>query len=147
MSYVEKTMVTGEKIIRNAKFHWLYNYSAIILFVGGIIGGFAFIVPFIFSLFGLVMLLKRWTTEIVVTSRRIVYKTGWLSRKVEEMSLNRIEEINVGQTVIGRFLNYGNLVCFGTGSGEITLPVISRPLAFRKAIQEAQVQLRSSGLN
>ncbi len=147
MSYVTKTMVSGERIISWAKFHWLYNYSAIVLFVGGIVGGFLFILPYVLSFFGLVMLVNRWTTEVVVTNRRLVYKKGWIARKTEEMSLNRIEEINVKQGVIGRILGYGKLVCYGTGAGDIELPVISGPLNFRKAIQEAQVRNKTGGIN
>lgn len=146
MSYVTKTMVSGERIISWAKFHWLYNWSAIILFVVGI-AGVTLIFPLVLSLFGLVMLINRWTTEICVTSRRVVYKHGWIARKVEELSLGRIEEINLKQGVLGRILSYGNLVCYGTGTGEIVLPVISRPLNFRKAIQEAQARSRPGGMN
>ena len=32
---------------------------------------------------------------MAITNRRFIYKRGWIARKTEEMSLHRIEEVNL----------------------------------------------------
>ena len=141
MSYVTQSLIQGERIVIQGKFHWSYSLTAWINVVVGVVVGAALIFPLVLTLIGLVMLVRKWTTEIAVTNRRLIYKRGWIARKTDEINLNRIEEINLKQGIGGRIFGYGTLVCFGTGSGDIEIPSIGSPLTFRKAIQEAQVRL------
>ncbi|MFO1118833.1 MAG: PH domain-containing protein [Rhodospirillales bacterium] len=68
------------------------------------------------------MMIDKWTTEIVITLDRLIYKRGWIARHVEEIALSRIEEVLLDQTVIGWLLGYGRIVVAGTGRGIIRLP-------------------------
>ena len=131
MSYVEETLGSDERIIYVARFHWFYTFSAVLILIvlGPLLIG---IVIF------LVMMIRKWTTEIAVTNMRFVYKRGWISRQTEEMSLHRIEEVNFDQSIFGRIFGYGRLRLSGTGIGTITLPSIDDPVALRRAIQEAR---------
>ena len=125
MSYARKSLVTGERIVYEARFHWTSKLAAVLC------------LPFVVGLF---MLIRIWTTEMAVTNRRIIYKRGWIARVTDEINLNRLEEVNLQQSVAGRLLGYGKVICQGTGVGEIELPTIDDPLRFRKELQEAQVQ-------
>ena len=125
MSYARRSLVTGEHIVHEARFHWLSKLAAILC------------LPLVVGLF---MLIRLWTTEIAVTNRRIIYKRGWIARATDEINLNRIEEVNLRQSVAGRLFGYGKVICQGTGVGEIELPTIDDPLRFRKELQEAQAQ-------
>ncbi len=58
---------------------------------------------------------KRWTTEIDVTNRRIVYKRGFIKRHTVEMNMDKVESVDVDQSVLGRLLNYGDITIHGTG--------------------------------
>ncbi len=78
------------------------------------------------------------TTEIAITNTRLVYKRGLVARHVGEMSIDRIEGVNVLQTILGRLLNYGRLAVRGMGIGEVILPPIEDPIAFRQAIEKAR---------
>jgi uncharacterized membrane protein YdbT with pleckstrin-like domain len=78
------------------------------------------------------------TTEIAVTNSRLLYKRGLVARAVYEIAVNRIESTNVIQGILGRILDYGVLVIKGTGVGEIDLPPIEHPIAFKKAIDRAR---------
>lgn len=80
----------------------------------------------------------RATTEIAVTSNRVIYKRGLVSRYVGEISIDRIEGVNVFQTVPGRIFDFGNIVIRGMGVGEVVLPPIMNPLKFRRAIEYAR---------
>lgn len=84
------------------------------------------------------LMVVRATTEIAVTTERIVYKKGLVARHVGEISIDRIEGVSVFQGVLGRILGYGRVVIRGMGVGEVILPPISDPIDFRKAVQEAK---------
>jgi uncharacterized membrane protein YdbT with pleckstrin-like domain len=87
-------------------------------------------------------LIVLWTTEIAVTTYRFVYKTGFISRKTQEVSLNKIEEIVLEQSVWGRVFGYGKLTIRGTGVGVIELPDIDNPIEVRRIIELAKAELR-----
>lgn len=84
------------------------------------------------------MMVIKATTEIAITNTRLVYKRGLIARNVGEISVDRIEGVNVLQTVLGRIFNYGRLAIRGMGIGEVVLPPIQDPIAFRKAIEQAR---------
>ena len=127
MSYISSTLTQGEQIVKEGKFPWIYTFAA-----------WFCLLTVVLSPIWLVMLIYRWTTEIALTNRRLIYKRGWISRTTDEINLNRLEEVNLQQGVLGRILNYGKLVCKGTGAGEIKFPTIAKPVEFRKLVQEAQ---------
>jgi uncharacterized membrane protein YdbT with pleckstrin-like domain len=97
---------------------------------------------FVVFLLGLLSFAQRMvtkaTTEIAITNTRLVYKRGLIARHVGEMSIDRIEGINVIQSVWGRLLNYGRLAIRGMGIGEVVLPPIEDPIKFRQAIEKAR---------
>ena len=99
---------------------------------------FAFLV-FIFGLvkFAQMMVVKA-TTEIAITNTRLVYKRGLVARHVGEISIDRIEGVNVLQPILGRIFNYGRIMIRGMGVGEVLLPPIEDPIAFRRALEEAK---------
>lgn len=80
------------------------------------------------------------TTEMVITSRRFIFKRGWLARKTEEISLRRIEEVNLQQTFFGRIFGYGNIQIQGSGGSSISLQRLKKPTKFRRELQTAQAQ-------
>lgn len=84
------------------------------------------------------MMVIRATTEIAVTSNRIIYKRGLVARYVGEISIDRIEGVNVIQTVMGRLFNYGSVIIRGMGVGEVVLPPLADPIRFRRAIEYAR---------
>jgi uncharacterized membrane protein YdbT with pleckstrin-like domain len=76
----------------------------------------------------------RWTTETDVTNRRTVHKTGFIKRRTFEMSLDKVESVDVNQSILGRFMNYGDVTIIGVGEGKETISTIASPFAFRNAI-------------
>lgn len=100
------------------------------------------IFSFVVFFFGLLAFAQRMiikaTTEIAITSNRIVLKRGLVARHVGEISVDRVEGVNVLQGVLGRIFNYGRLAIRGMGVGEVVLPPIDDPISFRKAIETAR---------
>jgi uncharacterized membrane protein YdbT with pleckstrin-like domain len=76
----------------------------------------------------------RWTTETDVTNLRVVHKTGFIKRRTFEMSLDKVESVDVNQSILGRLLNYGNVTVRGVGEGAETITTIASPLDFRNHI-------------
>lgn len=100
------------------------------------------IIALMFFVIGLIkfahQMIIRATTEIAVTSNRVIYKRGLIARYVGEISIDRIEGVNVIQTMPGRIFDFGNIIIRGMGVGEVILPPIINPLKFRRAIEYAR---------
>ena len=161
MGYVEKTLSTSEEVRYRAHFNWTYDAAALIwLLIGAaplaltaylnyvrppdrlgddlfsyIFSGAALFIGF---LVWLAPMIRKWTTEIVVTNQRFVYKRGLISRATEEVSLNKIEEVNLRQSFWGRIFGYGQLTIRGAGVGVINLPDLDDPVKLRRAIMDAK---------
>jgi uncharacterized membrane protein YdbT with pleckstrin-like domain len=130
MRYAQQVLQPGEQIIAIGRFHWLYSAGAYLWLV--LLG--VFIIGIVIFL---VMIIRKWTTEIVITTDRLIFKTGWIARHAEEISLTRIEEVALTQTVMGRILGYGSLRISGTGTSVIHLPsILANPVEFRRALAE-----------
>lgn len=86
------------------------------------------------------MMVTKVTTEIAITNTRLVYKRGLVARHVGEISIDRIEGVNVLQPVFGRIFNYGRVMVRGMGVGEVVLPPVEDPISFRRAIEEAKTR-------
>ena len=165
--YVDKTLAPGEEIVYSVHFNWTFSFFPVLWFALGaapavmytllLFGTFGDPIPFdelrigwwfvgaSFAIGALILLnhmIILWTTEIVVTTYRFVYKTGLISRNTQEVSLNKIEEITLKQSVWGRIFGYGSLVLRGTGVGVITLPNVDDPIDVRRIIEQAKADLR-----
>ncbi len=160
MGYVEQTLAEGEQVVCSGKFHWLYTLNAALRLAVGAAAGFAglqggfppsSVLDFLLLAVAaagflgfLALMVRKWTTEIAITNRRLVYKRGWVARNTEEIRLSRIEEVNVSQSVAGRIFGYGEVLCKGMGVGDVNLPSIARPLDFRRALHGATVERPAS---
>jgi len=131
LSYIDKSLGDGERLVARAEFHWWYTFKAVLaLVVLGIV------------LIGIViffrMMLRKWTTEIGITTHRFVEKTGWLTLNTQEIALPNIEGVKVSQNFWGNILGYGKIRIEGTGIDAIELPDIANPIEFRRAIESAK---------
>jgi len=81
-------------------------------------------------------IIRQWTTEFAVTTRRIVAKEGWLARRTIELNFDKVESVGVDQGVIGRLLNYGTIIVTASGGTREIFPHVADPMALRKAVQE-----------
>ncbi len=77
---------------------------------------------------------QRWTTETDVTSLRVVHKTGFIQRRTFEMNLDKVESVDVDQSIPGRLLGYGDVTILGVGEGKKKIEMIASPLQFRNQI-------------
>lgn len=83
-------------------------------------------------------LITYYTSEFVITNKRIMIKTGFISRNTFEMNHSKIESINVHQSILGRIWGYGTIIIMGTGSTREPFAAICDPLTFRRKFLEQQ---------
>ena len=79
---------------------------------------------------------KRNATEMAVTNRRVLIKTGMASRRTLDLMLNKVESIGVTETFMGRMFGYGSVVIHGTGGTPESFVMIAHPQEFRHSVQE-----------
>ena len=150
--YIDDILQPGEKVLYSTNAHWIFFGPAILLWIlaavffvlsGMVPTGSPLIVVCwaLAAIVALVALYKtvtawfhRWTTETDVTNLRVVHKTGFIKRRTFEMSLDKVESVDVDQTILGRILNYGNVTVRGVGEGVETISTIASPLDFRNHI-------------
>ncbi len=130
MGYVEQNLITGEQIRHRAELHWIVFVSLKALLT-------LFILPII----------ERKSSEFAVTNRRVIIKVGFISRRTVEVKLEKIESVEVAQTILGRILDYGSIVVKGTGGTNEAFRAIAHPLEFRKAVNEAHEALAERSRN
>ena len=131
MSYVRKSLGAHERVVATAHFHWTYGlkaWLALILLFWCLIGIWIFVS----------MMVRKGTTEIAVTTHRIIYKTGLFNLHANEISLDNVEGVQLQQGLWGRLFGFGRLRIEGTGNDFVELPEIANPIAFRRAIETAR---------
>lgn len=149
-SYVSEVLQPGETVRYDGTLHWVIFLPGFILAVFGLVallaitgmegGGRSVLRTAAFVALGLGVLhllsawIKQWTTEIAITNRRVIYKTGLITRRTIEMNMDKIESVDVTQDIFGRLLNYGTVLIRGTGASLEPLSTIATPLALRNAI-------------
>lgn len=138
-SYVEGALVKDEKIVHVGHISLWSLWHLIAL-------GLVLLPAFGIGLIFWVMAYVRYkTTELAITTRRVIVKHGFIRRRTVEININKVESIQVDQEILGRMFNFGTLVIAGAGNPQAPITGISQPMAFRKAFIEAQDQAKSGG--
>jgi uncharacterized membrane protein YdbT with pleckstrin-like domain len=137
VSYVASVLAPGEQVRHKARLHWLLwlRAWAALVFLGVIVVG---IVIFVRDI------IRLTTTEVALTDRRLIKKTGLFARHARELELTSVEAVNVDQSVFGRLFDYGRVEVHGTGDDVWVTPTIANPLAFRRELEAASSALRAA---
>lgn len=132
MSYIQKSLIKGEQVVLQARISWWSQLPLMIL-------GFLLLPVMGFGLLLWVIGIARYfTTEMAITNKRVIAKFGFISRRTVEINLQRIESIQVHQSILGRVFDYGSIIVSGAGNPQAPIPGISDPLGFRKEFSESQ---------
>jgi uncharacterized membrane protein YdbT with pleckstrin-like domain len=158
VSYAENHLIAGETVHYETRLHWIVMLghaliAAILVVIGvGLLvtpwgslnssaaapavlrwaGAACLVLGAI--LFG-IGLVRRNATEMAVTNKRVIVKSGLADRRTVELLLQRIESIAVEEPAMGRLLGYGTVIVRGTGGTPEVFPQIARPLEFREQVQ------------
>lgn len=152
MSYVQKIVQPDEQIVYSASIHWVVYLRSIALLVFGSAalawflierppGGYTFFSGTVFIVGCLLIaaacfeflraVIERHATELVITSRRVIAKTGFIQRHTWEINAAKVEGVEVSQSILGRLFDYGTVTVKGTGGGTAPIRNIDEPVVFR----------------
>ena len=130
MSYIDDSLIEGEKLLHRARISWWSQFGLIVL-------GLLLLVVVV----GLVFLVMAWikvrSTEVAITNRRVIAKFGFITRNTVEINLDKVEALKVEQGFWGRMLNYGTILLSGAGTAVAPMRDIADPLVFRRKFMEA----------
>jgi uncharacterized membrane protein YdbT with pleckstrin-like domain len=139
----------NEQILKVGRLHWVVYHRAIFFFLAGLIvmwlesiywknEGVTVITGGVFAVLFLVTYIHgwfiRWTTELAVTDRRVIFKRGFINRHTEEMNMDKVASVEVDQSILGRILGYGTIAIMGAGQSIENLRNIADPIGLRNAI-------------
>jgi uncharacterized membrane protein YdbT with pleckstrin-like domain len=119
--YVQSTLLNDETVAYETRLHWIIFISLRSLFT-----------------LSIAPLIQRSTSEFAITNKRLIIKTGLISRHTFEMNLSKVESINVNQGIMGRVLDYGSITVIGTGGTRELFDNIAHPMEFRRQFQSSQ---------
>ncbi|MCW5574779.1 MAG: PH domain-containing protein [Burkholderiales bacterium] len=129
MAYIDESLSAGEEIAALFRLHWVTRIPM------------AFWLLLAIPSFGITLVLAVYEhlrlrhTEQGVTNKRIVFKTGIISRKSEEMKLGSIETVEIDQGILGRILGYGTVKVTGRGTSDVLFRNVADPMAVKRAIE------------
>jgi uncharacterized membrane protein YdbT with pleckstrin-like domain len=149
--YIDEILQPGEKVLYSTNAHWMFYLPAIAAWILALVllilsrttitEGIVLLCLSASAIVAIVALywtvkawFHRWTTETDVTNLRVVHKTGFIKRRTFEMALDKVESVDVNQSILGRLLDFGDVTILGVGEGRETISAIASPLAFRNSI-------------
>ncbi|SEH71252.1 PH domain-containing protein [Tardiphaga sp. OK245] len=149
--YIDDILQPGEKVLYSSNLHWVIYARAIAAWIAAVVllvltrttlnenlVLFLLASAAIVALAGLywfvIAWFRRWTTETDVTNLRVVHKTGFITRETFEISLDKVASVSVNQSIMGRILNYGDVLIENMGNDAQSIETIASPLAFRSNI-------------
>jgi len=158
LSYAEKHLIAGETVQYETRLHWIVMLghaliAAVLALVGASLlltrwssikggepasgalhwAGLASVL--VAAIFFGIGVMRRSATEMAVTNKRVIVKSGLANRRTIELLLSRIESIAVEEPALGRLLGFGTVIVRGTGGTPEVFPQIARPLEFREQVQ------------
>ena len=149
MGYIEKNLISGERLVYRTGLHWSVLFWPValtaLLDAGGIFCLLQKDQSIQFAGIGLLVVsgvvlaiavVKRNAVEIGVTNRRVMIKTGIANRRSLEIMLPKVESVGIDEPPMGRLLGYGTVVIHGTGGTPEPFVKIAHPSEFRREVQQ-----------
>lgn len=154
MGYVDENLIKGESVKYRARRHWVAFARSLLLALVLVVAGVLLVMlnvtrpdlPFLMwigvTLFVaavavcVVAKVQNDAAEFAITNKRVILKTGVVTRRTIEMFLAKVETVGVNQSVLGRMLDFGTISLVGAGGTTEPFAGIARPLEFRRQVQE-----------
>lgn len=137
MGYTEQNLGKNEEIIQKAKISravLIPTVIACIIIMVLAVKLNAVTAGIVISAISIIWrLIPMLCTELSLTNRKLLGKTGIIITKVVDSPLNKINNISVEQGIFGKIFGYGHVV-ITTSSGGYNFNCISHPDTFRSAV-------------
>ena len=129
MSYIDESLSSGEKVVALFKLHWFARVPMALWIILSI------------PTLGLTLLIALYefvrlrNIEQGVTNKRVIFKTGIISRKTSEMTLKSIETVEIDQGVLGRLFDFGDIKVTGRGLSDVVFKGLAVPMSAKRQIE------------
>jgi uncharacterized membrane protein YdbT with pleckstrin-like domain len=166
MKYVEGLLGKNEQILWRARQHWIVlsanfiiNFFIFIviwaIYAGAGMLGAGAVGDFLRNYRGIALLallfpigwfgwefLQWWAEEYLVTTHRVVQTEGLINKHTRDSALEKINDIMLNQSVLGRILNYGDLeIITGSDMGTNVLKRLAKPVEFKKTLLDQKSKM------
>jgi uncharacterized membrane protein YdbT with pleckstrin-like domain len=152
MGYLEGLLGKNEQIVLTTRQHWITIVGALLVngFFVLLLLGIGVVLLMVFPLLGWIPVavmgvlclvplwrlvsdwLHWWNDIYVVTNRRIIQAQGIINKHVIDSSLEKINDVVLTQSALGRMLGYGDLeILTGSEIGVNSLKRIAEPVRFK----------------
>jgi uncharacterized membrane protein YdbT with pleckstrin-like domain len=147
--FIENNLAPGEQLVYRVQPHWiifikpLFFTLALIIFGRIFAGNMALVyiaIPVAFIVW-IAKFIEYTCSEFGVTNKRVLSKTGLIHVDVIDTLLQRIESVQVYQSLLGKILGYGVVTICGTGGDRYPFMWIKNPMLFRSHAQEQMSHL------
>ncbi len=150
-SYINKVLNSGEKLLHAGQVSWWTLLGPLtlsaVLFVTAVGLAVLYPIPVVplallagSAVVAIVAYVRQRSTEIAITDKRIIVKRGFVRRDTIEINLVKVESLQVEQNLLGRMLNYGDIIVSAGGGPMAPVIGIADPLEFRKLFNRATDQ-------
>lgn len=158
MAYVDTNLLPGETVVYRGRIHWIalapglltgaiLDVLACVFLVAAFVwrgpkgiftiplASIAAILAVAGSAWVTLWFIQRKATEIAVTNRRVLVKTGIVTRNTREILLSKVESVSIEESPAGLAMNFGKVTIHGTGGTPEIFDRIADPNEFRRQIQ------------
>jgi uncharacterized membrane protein YdbT with pleckstrin-like domain len=155
MGFPKRLLADHERLVLDLRPHWIALAGPVFLTVAIVVGVILAFVYFpddwpswtrwaalvagalLFLAFAVRGFLSWVTSHFVVTSDRLIHRSGWLAKQSMEMPLERVNDVSFHQTVFERIVGAGDLVIESGGEyGQNFFRDIRKPEEVQKTIYE-----------
>jgi|TARA_B110000902_G_scaffold225949_1_gene264271 uncharacterized membrane protein YdbT with pleckstrin-like domain len=133
MAYIEESLSKGEEVHEVYKLHWFSRIPMIIWIILAIPTAGLTLILAIYEW------LRLRSLEQGTTNKRVILKSGIISRKTEEMRMSSIETVEIDQSIFGRMFGFGSVKITGRGISDVTFSKIDNPIEVKKSIESVEV--------
>lgn len=156
-TYIESLMGQKERILLLTRQHWFVLFSwifleivLIVVLVTAVVAAMAYypvaVFGFILVLVPLIGMLKDiliWRNrQYIITNRRVMQISGVFNKNVVDSSLEKVNDIKMNQTFLGRLFDYGDVqILTASELGVDQFDKIADPIKFKTAILNAKEEL------
>ena len=135
MKYIKGNLSNSEKIVKKIE---LSKLGLIVPYAWAIVSilmlSLSFPIGVVITIFATYKFLRFYSIEQAITNKKVIKKSGIISRNIDEIRLAKTETVEFNQTILGRIFNYGNVSVTGTGNSKVVFEFVSSPRVLKNHI-------------
>lgn len=134
----------NQHVVYQARLHWVLFIWPVLFLALGLWANYTFVslhevglfVVVMAALWGILVWLTYQFSSLTIKKKQVILRTGILVRQTIDIPLNKIESIDIRQSILGSLFKYGSIVITGTGGTRQWMTYVARPLTCRRHIEQ-----------